>query len=76
MADNSCSGGTPFKRIVDQQNRDASNQQDRLVNNNGGPSGAQVRNYSSRSLSISDIMFPFPRPMLPAPSFYALGGPC
>ncbi|KAI5467647.1 hypothetical protein BGZ63DRAFT_399210 [Mariannaea sp. PMI_226] len=37
MADASCSTGTPFKRLIDQQGRDVSRQQDRLV----GRPGAQ-----------------------------------
>ena len=33
MADGSCSGSTPFKRIVDHANQDGSRHQDRLVDN-------------------------------------------
>lgn len=40
MADASCSGGTPFKRLVDHQARDVSHHQDRLVNS--GPQGSNV----------------------------------
>jgi hypothetical protein len=39
MADASCSGSTPFKRLVDHQARDTSIHQDRLVGN--GPSQGQ-----------------------------------
>ncbi|KAF1734062.1 hypothetical protein CRV24_005597 [Beauveria bassiana] len=34
MADASCSGGTPFKQLIDHQSRDVSHHQDRLVNGN------------------------------------------
>ncbi|ATY65633.1 hypothetical protein A9K55_001795 [Cordyceps militaris] len=34
MADASCSGGTPFKQMLDHQARDVSHHQDRLVNGN------------------------------------------
>ncbi|XWX01939.1 hypothetical protein V2A60_009971 [Cordyceps javanica] len=34
MADASCSGGTPFKQLMDHQSRDISHHQDRLVNGN------------------------------------------
>ena len=36
MADASCSGTTPYKRLIDHQTRDASHHQDRLVNHSGG----------------------------------------
>ncbi|KAJ6787087.1 hypothetical protein PWT90_09782 [Aphanocladium album] len=39
MADASCSGGTPFKQLMDHQSRDVSHHQDRLVNG-GQPRGA------------------------------------
>lgn len=35
MADASCSGATPFKRLVDHQSRDVSHHQDRLVDRAG-----------------------------------------
>ncbi|KAM0341866.1 hypothetical protein ACHAPU_009802 [Fusarium lateritium] len=38
MADASCSGGTPFKRLIDHQARDVSHHQDRLVDR-AGPQG-------------------------------------
>ncbi|RBR25920.1 uncharacterized protein FIESC28_01193 [Fusarium coffeatum] len=38
MADASCSGGTPFKQLIDHQGRDVSHHQDRLVGR-GGPQG-------------------------------------
>ncbi|KAM0247084.1 hypothetical protein ACHAP5_004364 [Fusarium lateritium] len=38
MADASCSGGTPFKRLTDHQARDVSHHQDRLVDR-AGPQG-------------------------------------
>ncbi|OAA50999.1 peroxin 20 [Beauveria brongniartii RCEF 3172] len=34
MADASCSGGTPFKQLIDHQSRDVSHHQDRLINGN------------------------------------------
>ncbi|RSL94734.1 hypothetical protein CDV31_014175 [Fusarium ambrosium] len=40
MADASCSGGTPFKRLIDHQARDVSHHQDRLVNS--GPQGSNA----------------------------------
>lgn len=58
--DSSCSGGTPFKRIIDQQNRDASNQQDRLVNNSGA-SGNQVCPLFSSLLNVGLYSFHFKR---------------
>ena len=36
MADASCSGPSPFKRLVDHQGRDVSHHQDRLVNQHAG----------------------------------------
>jgi hypothetical protein len=41
MADASCSGGTPFKRLIDHQARDVSHHQDRLVDR-AGPQGHAV----------------------------------
>jgi hypothetical protein len=41
MADASCSGGTPFKQLIDHQGRDVSHHQDRLVGR-GGPQGHTV----------------------------------
>ncbi|RGP75648.1 peroxin 20 [Fusarium longipes] len=38
MADASCSGGTPFKRLIDHQARDVSHHQDRLIDR-AGPQG-------------------------------------
>ncbi|CZS74667.1 unnamed protein product [Fusarium graminearum] len=38
MADASCSGGTPFKRLIDHQARDVSHHQDRLTDR-AGPQG-------------------------------------
>ncbi|KAM5350505.1 hypothetical protein ACJ41O_007010 [Fusarium nematophilum] len=38
MGDASCSGGTPFKRLIDHQSRDVSHHQDRLVDR-AGPQG-------------------------------------
>lgn len=43
MADDSCSGGNPFKRLTEQQSRDGSRHQDRLVNR----PGAQAPGVSS-----------------------------
>ncbi|KAH7312224.1 hypothetical protein B0I35DRAFT_480698 [Stachybotrys elegans] len=40
MADASCSGTNPFKRLVDQQNRDLSHHQDRLQDHAGRSQGA------------------------------------
>ncbi|KAK7426008.1 hypothetical protein QQZ08_007456 [Neonectria magnoliae] len=40
MADASCSGGTPFKRLIDHQSRDVSQHQDRLVNRAGQAQGS------------------------------------
>lgn len=41
MADASCSGGTPFKRLIDHQARDVSHHQDRLTDR-AGPQGHAV----------------------------------
>lgn len=41
MADASCSGGTPFKQLMDHQSRDVSHHQDRLVNGNQ-PRGVRI----------------------------------
>ncbi|CAH0029925.1 unnamed protein product [Clonostachys rhizophaga] len=43
MAEASCSGGTPFKRFVDQQNRDVSHHQDRLFHNAFSPAQNSFR---------------------------------
>ncbi|CAM1506506.1 Fc.00g061470.m01.CDS01 [Cosmosporella sp. VM-42] len=43
MADASCSGGTPFKRLVDHQARDVSHHQDRLVDRTGAQSHSSFR---------------------------------
>ncbi|KPM37867.1 hypothetical protein AK830_g8711 [Neonectria ditissima] len=40
MADASCSGGTPFKRLIEHQSRDVSHHQDRLVDRAGQAHGA------------------------------------
>lgn len=53
MADASCSGGTPFKRLIDHQSRDVSHHQDRLVDR----SGAQSHNVSIRDLyAIANLL--------------------
>lgn len=46
MADASCSGGTPFKRLIDHQARDVSHHQDRLVDR-AGPQGHAVSTQMS-----------------------------
>ena len=46
MADASCSGGTPFKRLIDHQARDVSHHQDRLVDR-AGPQGHSVSTHVS-----------------------------
>ncbi|CEI41291.1 hypothetical protein FVEN_g3560 [Fusarium venenatum] len=43
MADASCSGGTPFKRLIDHQARDVSHHQDRLIDRNGPQGHASFR---------------------------------
>lgn len=47
MEDASCSGSTPFKRLVDHQSRDSSHHQDRHVSR-----GAFGQNVSIPSLSL------------------------
>ncbi|KAF4990091.1 hypothetical protein FDECE_14499 [Fusarium decemcellulare] len=46
MADASCSGGTPFKRLIDHQSRDVSHHQDRLVDRAGPQGHASFRSTS------------------------------
>ncbi|KAM4063126.1 hypothetical protein HRG_010310 [Hirsutella rhossiliensis] len=43
MAEASCSGGTPFKRLIDHQSRDVSHHQDRLVDRSGVNGRASFR---------------------------------
>ncbi|KAF4980970.1 hypothetical protein FZEAL_3127 [Fusarium zealandicum] len=43
MADASCSGGTPFKRLIDHQGRDVSHHQDRLIDRAGAQGHASFR---------------------------------
>ncbi|KAH8722217.1 hypothetical protein BGZ61DRAFT_476115 [Ilyonectria robusta] len=43
MADDSCSGGNPFKRLTEQQSRDGSRHQDRLVNRPGAQAPGSFR---------------------------------
>ncbi|KAH6900577.1 hypothetical protein B0T10DRAFT_555112 [Thelonectria olida] len=46
MSDPSCSGTTPFKRLVDQQGRDATLQQDRMVGRPGAQGLGSFRSVS------------------------------
>ncbi|KFA66581.1 hypothetical protein S40285_07311 [Stachybotrys chlorohalonatus IBT 40285] len=48
MADASCSGTTPFKRLVDQQNRDVSHHQDRLRDHSSAHNHGAFRSSPSQ----------------------------
>ncbi|KJZ74603.1 hypothetical protein HIM_05953 [Hirsutella minnesotensis 3608] len=55
MAEASCSGGTPFKRLLDHQSRDTSQYQDRLVDRSGvGGPGQSFRSSSHHALPGQD----------------------
>ncbi|PHH65968.1 hypothetical protein CDD81_916 [Ophiocordyceps australis] len=54
MADSSCSGPSPFKRLVQQQSRDVSLHQDRLVDRSALNSQATFRSASPATLSQQD----------------------
>ncbi|KAF7561528.1 hypothetical protein G7046_g2614 [Stylonectria norvegica] len=54
MADASCSGATPFKRLTDHQSRDVSHHQDRLVNGAGAQSQGSFRSIQQQPGQAQD----------------------
>lgn len=69
MADASCSGPSPFKRLVDHQSRDVSHHQDRLVDRSAGqahgvrfsPEALHFLAYTSKAKNKRSILLT-PRP--------------
>ncbi|KAH8170881.1 hypothetical protein LIA77_09662 [Sarocladium implicatum] len=55
MADASCSGSTPFKRLVDHQQRDVSHHQDRLVNQSLPGAPGSFRSATTPSQTQNDF---------------------
>ncbi|KAG5925745.1 hypothetical protein E4U42_004010 [Claviceps africana] len=68
MAEASCSGPSPFKRLVDHQSRDVSHHQDRLVDRAPGQSRSPFRSASQHGLGADNFnafMDGAPQPTMP-----------